>query len=60
MIAGLAIEGRALDALRESAVHPGYADTALAYSLSLQQRGDTDGALKYAIEAAQARSVRRT
>jgi HTH-type transcriptional regulator, quorum sensing regulator NprR len=49
---------RALDGLRQIGYEPGYADAAVAYSLILRQRGDTEGALHYALEAAQAKATR--
>ena len=47
---------RALDALRVSGHFALYADVAVAYSLILRERGDTNGALHYALEAAQIHS----
>jgi tetratricopeptide (TPR) repeat protein len=46
---------RALEILRESGRHGAYADASLAYSLVLRDRGNTEGALEYALEAAQAK-----
>lgn len=48
----------ALQVLHERGHKVLYADTAVAYSLVLRSRGDTDGALKYALEAAQIHSNR--
>lgn len=49
---------QALDALRDSAHHAAYGEAALGYSLLLQRRGDTERALKFALEAAQTRASR--
>lgn len=46
----------ALGVLQRTERHIAYADAALRYSLLLKRRGDTDKALEYAIEAAQARA----
>jgi HTH-type transcriptional regulator, quorum sensing regulator NprR len=46
----------ALGVLQRTDRHIAYADAALRYSLLLKSRGETDKALEYAIEAAQARS----
>lgn len=43
---------RALDALKSTSRRAAYAETALAYSRLLQQRGDTERALEYALEVA--------
>jgi tetratricopeptide (TPR) repeat protein len=45
--------GKALTTLRAGERHSAYADAALAYSLVLRQRGNTEGALEFALEAAQ-------
>ncbi len=45
---------RTLETLQNSDAGKRYADTAIAYSLVLRRRGDTEGALTYALEAAQA------
>jgi len=47
---------RALDALRESGHHTRFAEIALEHSLALRERGDTEGALNFALEAAQVRT----
>jgi len=47
---------RALDALRESGHHTRFAEIALEHSLALRERGDTEGALTFALEAAQVRT----
>jgi tetratricopeptide (TPR) repeat protein len=47
--------GKALAVLRDSGRHGAYADASLAYSLVLRERGNTEGALEYALEAAQAK-----
>jgi tetratricopeptide (TPR) repeat protein len=47
--------GRALGILRESGRQGAYADASLAYSLVLRDRGNTESALEYALEAAQAK-----
>jgi tetratricopeptide (TPR) repeat protein len=49
---------RALDTLRETNRHAIYADAALAYSLALRTRGEVEGALDLALQAAQAKSAR--
>jgi tetratricopeptide (TPR) repeat protein len=51
---------RALDVSRDTGRTAIYADTALAYSLVLRERGDVEGALKFALEAAQGKSARAT
>jgi tetratricopeptide (TPR) repeat protein len=53
-----ALYRRALENLRQIGHHSAYADAALAYSLMLRQRGDTEGALDYALQAAEARPAR--
>jgi len=47
---------RALDALRASGHHARFAEIALQQSLALRERGDTEGALNFALEAAQVRT----
>jgi len=49
---------RALDTHRDAGRQAMYADTALLYSLVLRERGDTEGALRFALEAAQGKSAR--
>ena len=49
---------RALENLQRIGHQPSYADAAVAYSLVLRQRGDTEGALRYALDAAQAKAAR--
>jgi tetratricopeptide (TPR) repeat protein len=49
---------RALDVLKETQRHAIYADAALAYSLALRTRGEVEGALDLALQAAQAKSAR--
>lgn len=51
---------RALDTLRESGHHTRFAEIALEYSLALRERGDTEGALTFALEAAQVRTGSNT
>lgn len=51
---------QALEALEAAGFSARYADIALAYSHSLQERGDTHGALEYARRAALALSGRRS
>lgn len=51
---------RALDALHRGGHHTAYADTALGYSLVLRQRGETERALEYAVQAAQTKAARAT
>ena len=46
---------RALEQLQRIDHRAAYADAALGYSLALRQRGDTEGALEFALQAAQAR-----
>lgn len=46
---------RALEQLERLGHQAAYADAALAYSLVLRQRGDTERALEFALQAAQAR-----
>jgi len=47
---------RALEALRASGHRARVAEIALQHSLALRERGDTEGALNFALEAAQIRS----
>jgi tetratricopeptide (TPR) repeat protein len=47
---------RALDVLERNGWYFARAEKALAYSLLLRERGDTEGALEYAVQAAQAHS----
>ncbi len=47
---------QALESLSSSGQHAAYADTALAYSLLLRNRGDTEGALDLALKAARDRA----
>jgi tetratricopeptide (TPR) repeat protein len=49
---------RALDVLKDTNRHAIYADAALAYSLALRTRGEVEGALDLALQAAQAKSAR--
>jgi tetratricopeptide (TPR) repeat protein len=49
-----------LDVLKPTAQHEAYARAALAYSLLLRRRGQTDDALEYALEAAQAKAASAT
>jgi tetratricopeptide (TPR) repeat protein len=49
---------QALEALDKLGHRAEHADTALAYSLALEQRGDTAAALKFALQAAGARTAR--
>ena len=51
---------RALSALERAGCHTAYADTALGYSLVLRQRGETERALEYAVQAAQTKAARAT
>ena len=51
---------RALAALDRAGCYTAYADTALGYSLVLRQRGDTERALEYAVQAAQTKAARAT
>lgn len=51
---------RALAALDRAGCHAAYADTALGYSLVLRQRGETEQALEYAVQAAQMKAARAT
>jgi HTH-type transcriptional regulator, quorum sensing regulator NprR len=51
---------RALMALDRAGCHTAYADTALGYSLVLRQRGETERALEYAVQAAQTKAARAT
>jgi HTH-type transcriptional regulator, quorum sensing regulator NprR len=51
---------RALAALDRAGCHTAYADTALGYSLVLRQRGETERALEYAVQAAQTKAARAT
>jgi tetratricopeptide (TPR) repeat protein len=48
---------RALESLENSGQRSAYADTALAYSLLLRNRGNTERALELALEAARSRSA---
>jgi tetratricopeptide (TPR) repeat protein len=50
--------GRALEALEAGGHRAVYADAALAYSLVLKERGDTDHALDLALRSAQAKAMR--
>ncbi len=47
---------RALEALRASGHRTRFADVALQHSLALRERGDIEGALTFALEAAQVRA----
>ena len=47
---------RALEALRASGHRTHFAEIALQHSLDLRERGDTEGALTFALEAAQVRT----
>lgn len=51
---------RALTALDRAGCYTAYADTALGYSLALRQRGETERALEYAVQAAQTKAARAT
>ena len=48
---------RALDDLKRNGWEFAYAEKALSYSLLLRRRGDTERALEYALQAAQARTT---
>jgi ATP/maltotriose-dependent transcriptional regulator MalT len=50
--------GRAIDALRRTGHQSALADAALAHSLVLRKRGDTEAALKRALESVKARAKR--
>jgi HTH-type transcriptional regulator, quorum sensing regulator NprR len=49
---------KSLDILRESGHQTAWADAALGYSLVLRERGETEPALEFAVQAAQARAAR--
>lgn len=51
---------RALDNLKRIGRHGAYHDAALAYSLALRNRGDTEGALEFALQAAEVRPSARS
>jgi len=51
---------RALTGLDRAGCYTAYADTALGYSLVLRQRGETERALEYAVQAAQTKAARAT